>query len=432
MRALTMSLSLLVCCIPAAAQVQPPTFQGHDAAWWRQRLVAAAATGRVHLAAGLVDERSEVAQEVARLCEQIGAPAAPLVPELLQQLGSAGSWWTRVHCANALVAIGVASPPVCEALLAQVACSDVPRLRSECAHALVRLDPTAGARLLAAVEAGAFAQRERAVEALSWSGEAVVDDLIGALGTASTARAVARAALVRIGWRIVSRVERAGHPDLAQEALRLGPLQDIAFVDECVMDPVPPQPVVPRLPRIEWESGYGHGHGLALFRGAEDAEGFRVDVVAMTTSFPARNERKVEVRTRWLRIPRARALDAARQLTAIAGMVLRLKPDEDPFGVRHGRSTNNFHARIRAWDGETVVLDEAFAGYPTSDNVPDRFRSEAAVRVLWQALADTPWTDRAPSAADREIVQARCAEARADDWWVAERLQVIDTALRAR
>lgn len=431
MRLSVLSLCFLWCAT-LAAQVAPPTFGDHDAAWWRERLLTAPAESRARLAAGLADDRPEVAQTVARLCESIGATAAPLVPDLVDLLSGSPEWWSRVYCANALAAIGAASPQVCDALFAQVTASDVPRLRNECLRALARLDADVAQRLLAAVETGAWPTLERASEALGWLGAPVIGDLVGALERDTAANQVARAALLRIGWRAVDRLERAGHGDLAQRVLREGPLHGIAFVDEFVLSPTPPQPPASQLPAIEWEVGYGHGHGLQLFRGTEDAEGFRIDVIAMATVFDEQRRATVVVTTRWTRIPRTVALGATRQLAAIAGMELRAKPDDDPDGASRGRTTGNFHARVRAATGGEALLEASFAGYPASDNVAARFHAEAAVAVLREALHGAQWHDRAVTAADRDRVAARRAEDRDEVRWVTERLQEIDAALRAR
>jgi hypothetical protein len=350
------------------------------------------------------------------------------VPDLVRGLVGAESWWTRLYCANALAAIGVSTPPVSEALLEKVRTSDVAHLRAVCVEALIKLDLNAVGRVLAAVDDGAFAVRERAVEALCRCGEPAIADLIGALESGKASSEVAREALLRIGWPAITRLEAAGHGELAQESLRIGPLQGIAWIDEFEVEYPPAQPPELLLPTIVWESGYGHGHGLVLYRAEEDEQGYRIDRVWMSNQ--KEDARWVtRVGAAWMRIPRARALEAARQLRVLAGTAVRARPHDGVLGRSRGRSTGNFHARLRAETGE-IWLDESFCGYPASDNVPQRFRAEAAVRVMAQAMSVATWTERAFTAQDREFVRARYEGGAKDVWWVTDRLKVMAEAVR--
>lgn len=372
-----------------------------------------------------------VPYHAAKACERIGPPALRLQDRLLHGLLEAPSWWTQMGCANALAAIGSPTPQVLDALMRHVCRSDVMRLRIECARAALRLDAWFCRRALCAVDRGDFANREYAVEMLRRLGEPMVDDLMHFLDRQSPAGEVARQAIVRIGWRAVARLEHSGHDRLAQLALRLGPLQDLAYVDEYELLDSPPQPPVEHLPTLTWEDCHGHANFLSLFRTREAGGDLRVEELTVVQAWkqPA-SEFTVHART-WT-IPRERALQATRQLLALASQELRRRPRSDEGSWTIGMTSDTFHARVRLELDGLVWLDETFCDYSTSDNVPLRFHATAAVRVLYQAMAEATFVDRAPSAEDRELVAARCKPQEQAAWWVADRLQGMAAVLQVR
>jgi len=379
----------------------------------------------------LLEQRDEdVAQAAAMAAEKIGRAAASLEPALLLRLRSSASWWTQLRCADALAAIGATDPEVVDALMKLCIESDVPHLGSVCARAVHTLGGDVGKRVLAAVETGRYEEPERAIETLRWLGEDVAESLLAVVDGDGASAHVAREALARIGWRVVDRLERAGHRELAQRALRTGPLQRISWVEEFVLEPTEAQPPVPQLPEITWETGHGHGGGLQLWRAAECATGLRFDVVGVSTQY--QDGRKVaNVSANSAVVPRARALAAMRQLALLAKMRLVAKPR--PEGEFYsGSSSGNFHSRVLVKVRDDVVLDASFSGYPGSGNVVERFAAEAARNVLNQLLADAEFSEREPNDEDRAVVAARCERVADDEKWVKERLLAMRGALRAK
>lgn len=378
----------------------------------------------------LEHEDEDVAKVAAEAAEEIGPPAAALVPVLLKRLRASGSWWTQMNCGNALAAIGADDAEVFEALVKHCVESDVPRLRCECARAVQKLGGDACERLLAAVDLGRYEDPERAIETLTWLGEDVAEPLLAVVDGVGASKLVAREALARIGWRVVERLERAGHRELAQRALRTGPLQYISWVEEFVLEPTEPQPPVPQLPEITWETGYGHGGGLQLWRAAECATGLRFDVIGVSTRYDG-GRKVANVSANSTVVPRARALAAMRQLALLAKMRLVAKPK--PEGEFYsGSSSGNFHSRVLVRIRDDVVLDASFSGYPASGNVVERFPAEAARNVLNQLLADAEFSEREPNDEDRAAVDARCERIDGDAWWVKERLLTMRDTLRAK
>ena len=61
-----------------------------------------------------------------------------------------------------------------------------------------------------------------------------------------------------------------------------------------------------------------------------------------------------------------------------------------------------------------------------------RFRAEAAIRVLSQAMDGAQWHEREPTLRDRELVAARRQLADRDEWWVVQRLAAIEAGLGGR
>ncbi|MCA8950687.1 MAG: hypothetical protein KDE27_14390, partial [Planctomycetes bacterium] len=178
------------------------------------------------------------------------------------------------------------------------------------------------------------------------------------------------------------------------------------------------------LPVLRWESGSGHGQKLHLWRASEDSRGLRV--LELTLSGGARGT--VRVREGW--IPRARAFGALRQLAVLARLEPRRRPQPGDF-ASESWSSANFHARVRCEVAGETVLAAAFTGSPSTSNLPDRFRAEAAVRVLAQAVATAQWTERAPRASDREALRERQTE-QETVYWVRQRLRRLDEVLPGR
>jgi hypothetical protein len=85
---------------------------------------------------------------------------------------------------------------------------------------------------------------------------------------------------------------------------------------------------------------------------------------------------------------------------------------------------------VRVTIGNDVLLDASFGGHPTYQNAPARLQPQAASTILWEALADATWTERAATADERAAVDARCREDVAQQpAWATERLQQLRTLL---
>jgi hypothetical protein len=88
---------------------------------------------------------------------------------------------------------------------------------------------------------------------------------------------------------------------------------------------------------------------------------------------------------------------------------------------------------VRLTLGGAPVLDAAFCGYPSNTNMQQRLPAQAANAILWEALDDAKWTERAPAAADREFVAARMRDRPAGEpVWVTERLAKLRQSLEPR
>lgn len=423
------------------------TLDGKNAAAWAselgsdreaaiERLAAHGAASVPVLRELLAHADPEVVGAAARAGAQLGAAAAPLADILLRRLLDCSSWWTQVHCGNALAAIGPAGlgdkvGAVRAALLVHVGQSSIPRLRGECARAWVQIDGEFVPQLLAALARGAFEQHEYAVQALVANGDATADDLLVALRSVKSPAAaeVVQEALARMGWRVLDRLERADQPELALRALLTGPLQLVTMGEHFRLELAASPPPVQRLPNVIWEHGSGHGGVLGLYRASETADGYRVDeIVLRGPKIGEPREPGVEVRA--TTIARDRAHAVMRQLLVLAEAGLRAK---DPANVPTSTSTANFHAAVRLEQAGKVLLDEAFAGYPSGQNIEVRFRAQAATAVLRQATEDAQWQVRAPSAADIELVEKRCGVGSfGQPKWVTERLQTMQELLGKR
>lgn len=430
---------LCISLLSAPCAAQSVDFEPRNADDWVRRIEADAKAAVERLAAGqphsfellavlLARDGDLVPFHAAQACERIGPAALPLQDRLLHGLRAAKSWWTQMGCANALAAIGSPTPAVLGALMQHVCKSPIPRLRVECARAALRLDADFVDRALTAVDRGDFVDQQHAIEVLSWLGEPVIDRLLPCLDRKSAAGEVARQSIVRIGWRAVTRLERAGHALLAQQALRLGPLQHVSSIDEYELLDSPPQPPVAQLPTIRWEDGHGHANSLSLFRAHEVDGDLRVEEVTVTETHAAPGTR-FAVRARTWTVARARALEATRQLLAIASLRLRKRPGLDE---QAGWGSDDFLARVHVEMAGEVRLDASFCDYPTSDNVPRRFQAEAAVGVLYQAMVGASSTDREVSIADRDVVVARRRLQDKDPWWVVQRVQGMADVLQVR
>ncbi|MCB9877255.1 MAG: hypothetical protein H6835_06590 [Planctomycetes bacterium] len=341
--------------------------------------------------------REIVWRGVARTCERLGPTAAPMVPELVAGLVAGGEWWTHLYAAQALIAIGSDEEAVLDALLQAAIDTPVPKLRSVCGRGFGALaaDPTE--RLLAAHDDGRLRDPERATELLTMLGDREVQRQIAIYGATSgdaPTRELLAAALARRGWTIVRQLERAGLADLAQRALRVGPLQHEAFADLFELRHDGPVPAVAHLPRIAWENAVGKGLPFALQRAEERPEGFAVARILLRRD--ARGAPSLQLDRAV--VPRALAADAVRQLELFATARLERVAD---FDDRRWTSSEHYDRVLVVRDG-APLLDEAFDGYPSAANLPQRFRAQATRVVLDELLHDARWTARDAEDADRE------------------------------
>lgn len=426
----------LLCAVASSQQPPQPApastarLAGRSAEEWAERvrgdmkaaiaeLAAPGAAGLPVLDKLLADPSDTVAETAARACAAIGPAAAPLLPALARELRERSAWIPAWHCADAARAIGVAEPTIVAALLAQMQQSTVPALRQQCALVYDRLQPEATQRILAAAARGEFSQTQFAVDALACLGERAAPTLADHLRTHPEDN-VARGAVEAIGWRTVPWLERAGLTAIAESVLRSGPLRHVPMHEQFTLEFTGAPVVLPRLPAIAWESTYGHGTDFDLYRAVEDERGLRVDQISLVA------EPAPHVRVRTTMLTRDRAMALARQLAVLGRMRLapRARQQNGLF------SSGDFFARVRVSVGADTLLDATFGGYPASDNTPDRLQPQAAIAILFEALADATWTERAATADERAAVDARSREIVAQQpEWAAARLQQLRSLL---
>ncbi|MCA8940992.1 MAG: hypothetical protein KDB80_00415 [Planctomycetes bacterium] len=429
--------AIALLCFDASAQ--EVVWDGLDVAAWAVRLERDREATVERLVAGqpaslpvvgelLLHDDPEVARAAADVCRAIGEPARRLVPALSRRIRGATSWTTVEVCRKALQSIGVAHTVALDALFERLRDSDVPRLRWECAQALIELHPDFVGRLLSAADAAEFEYPDRLVDAFLCVGDASVAPLITALQTKAGARAIAEQVLPLLGWRVARRVEAAGYDEIAQQALRVGPLRWVQFADEYELDELEPEPIANATPSIEWEYGSGHGQSFALWRAWPDGDALKIERIVYR--YPRGSERP-DVRIEGCAIDAGLARDLARQLAVIGRMRMRPKP-RDANEWSSSWTSNNFHARVRAVCGDRVLIGARFTGYEAAHNVVERFRSQAATNVLHEAVADVEWAEILPEARHRQLIAERCKTSEADESWVHDRLEAIATQLEAR
>jgi hypothetical protein len=406
---------------PRPGDPTPEWFAARDAAL--DRLVNGAPDSLSMLGHLLQSSEMSVVEHAAVACRRLGRSAAPLLPPLVLQLSSTKS---RVvtRAATAVAGIGLATPEVLAALVHGVCSSPSSTVRYASTRALSSLDPDAARKLLAKVETGAFQDAEVAIEALAQLGPSAVDGLIESASRADATADVARAALVRIGWRSVDRIERAGQFELAQVVLREGALIGVLGMDYYELADSAVVPPLAIVPTIEWEFADRGGPGIRLFRAADGAAG--MDVVELQLQRESATEpERVLVRTTVL--PRRHVLAAARQLAVLEGLSIRRVR-------RNGgsMSTQTFHAQVRVSNAEQILLDARFCGSPNDQNTSERFRAEAGSAVLRVMVADASWTTRAATDDERDWVAARAQRCDDDPGWVKMRFLAMAAALTPR
>ncbi len=399
-------------CQEATRNDTSPTFDGRNVAAWEAvcekqpglavgELARGGAASLPMLRTLLASTNEEVAGTAARAAEKLGAAAAPLVPLLVRRLRSFRSWHLPLRCANALTAIGVADRDGIDAMFEHVRQSEVPHLRHDCASALAKLEPQLIPRILAAVEHREFREPALAIETLVWLEDAAVEPLVAALPAKDDDASVARDALLRLGWRAVNALERAGRPTLAADALRIGAQQRCVGADAFAVTCKERVVAVPGLPTLVWEVAYGHALGCELFRATDGPRGF--DIVRITL-VEGRDERPhvcVDTTT----LPRDRAFAVAKQLLALPRLVVTARADRHAVAT----SSNDVHFAVVAKVAEDTLLEASFDGYVGDANVPERFSAEVGVAVLQEVLADAKWQRREPNDADAALAGARAA-----------------------
>ncbi|MCA8965897.1 MAG: hypothetical protein KDC48_13515 [Planctomycetes bacterium] len=350
------------------------------------------------------DGRENVLRGVARTCERLGPDASPMSLELLATLRGPAEWWTHLYAAQALIAIGNPDEALLDALLDTAIHSPVPRLREVCTRGLAALAGDATRRVLTAYREGTLHDADRTVEILVALGDAVVPAQTAQLARCAEydlPRPLLEEALARRGWQIVRQLERDGLPELAQQALRRGPLQDQPFAEHFELRHDAPIPPIARLPRIDWEHSPGKGMPLTLLRAEERPEGFtvsRVQVRYAQQGVPSAHLDRTVVQ-------RARAADAVRQLELLAVAELQ---QVTAFGGR-GWSSADRYDRVHMTRDGAPDFDEDFDGHPTPANLTRRFRAAAARVTLDQLLQGAVWQPRDADDADRQQVRAALA-----------------------
>jgi hypothetical protein len=420
---------ILAGMLAIACRGQSPTFDGQSIAYWATRvetepdatmqILVAAQERSVGVLSALVDEGNARVSDCAVLaCERIGRAALPAAPSLIRQLQTAPSWWRRMLCARALVAVGARSPEVTATLLEQMRTGASSRLVYECTAALLGVEADATRKTLEMLESSDV-RHGRSVDILYWLGDPVVGDLIVMAPRSDRMGDLARSALPRFGWQVVTRLEHAGQFDLAQVALRTGPLQGIEFAESKTIDYAETQAAVHDMPKVVAEWADGHGQGVEVIEAHAGPDGLLVDRLY---TVPVGLE-GIAMAAASATVARGRTLDATRQLVALPRMKLRSR-DEEGSSLTRSVALSSTYVRVRVELAGSVLMDCAFCGYPATDNIQDRFCAQAARRILSELMTGVVWKDRPTTDGDHDAMAARgLRENQAS--WVTERLQAM-------
>ncbi|MEZ6037638.1 MAG: HEAT repeat domain-containing protein [Planctomycetota bacterium] len=426
---------------PAATQSPTPaealpSFAGHDAAWWNEQLqndlaareqLAVGAAEAMPLLQWLFEHGNGYARRSAtRAMTRLGPGARRFQAMLLARLREAESGVADGGCAAALAAIGDDRDDVREVLMTHLTRSPDAPLRHACAEALMALRRDGVEMLLGAVAQGHFADNAWATHLLTGLGEPAVPALLAELETTGERGRVAGEALVGNGWPVAARLDEAGHTELAHRALTEGLLRDVSGADQYDILPLDPEPPAQQLPELEAALGSGHGHNLQVWRGAEGARGYVIRKIGVVGTYD--NERKQKqwhLSCEQTTVPRELALGMTRQLRLLARLELQLRADEPETWW----SSGDFAAAVRLQAHGEPWFEASFVGYPMGNNVPERYRAQAASHVLYQLARRATWQEATPDEGDRAAVASR-RKACGGSGWSGERLTALEELLR--
>jgi hypothetical protein len=412
----------------------PPSWNVEDTALWADRLRSDSVATQELLAGSLPESLpvleallaspdDEIAAHAAVVCEAGGRAVRPLVPSLRELLrADRRSWWSKLYAARALAAARTDDVEVRDLLIENAIESEIPALRAACLDAWFTLDPGSFDRLLEAARTGRFdAAPERLTDSLWRAGTPVAERLVALLPPEGTTdptpvESSAREALIRHGWKVTALLEDVGRHGLAQEALHRGAIalhEPWLDLDGVEFEAIPETPRTTSMPALTWAWSMGHhGSSFSVLRTVEDEDPatVRVDEIAWRRAADGPDELVSRVH----RVPRERALAAARQLAALRHLRSIPKPkkaDEDGWHTVMV-STAMEHVSIHATFADGTDLEQTYTGFAKPIDVDERIRAQLAVRVLAELLAEGESTPRDPDAEDLALVARRAVEAR--------------------
>jgi hypothetical protein len=197
-------------------------------------------------------------------------------------------------------------------------------------------------------------------------------------------------------------------------------------------------PTVGELAEVSFESGYGHGGSLTVWRLTRSENGSAFDVLGVASdgwiSAPSDLDRKTTVQVTRGVVPAQeleRALVTARP--ALTAVVREVEPPPLPNSI-HSRSmfhsSGNFHYLVRLRDNQDHELEASYTGYPQSDAQRLYVGLEVAHGAIEPLFEHFEFEREAASAELREWFSAYVVRAwpRLQDssaWWVRERLVVL-------
>lgn len=388
---------LLLCLLLPSlllAQEAPPTFDGRSVAEWRELLSSNDLSHRDVLVAGgaralpmlrvLIRSKEDyVPWRALYACEELGPVAAPLSDDLLRILREEDDEWIKQNsAARALYNLGRRDQAFVEQLARHALFTTKRSLRSTCIDKLAAMKVDVASRVFIATSL----DEAHAASVLARVGESCIPTLVEACRREGRERRIAVDALFQIGWPAVTPLERADLCELAQQVLEQHPLHHVPMHDynELRTKGGAPfeQPAVDRAPEMVWWQGVGNGYRFSLFRATEGPTGTLVRKLELIHNRRKKQPAQLEVTT--FVVPRARALDAARQLAAIRR--LELRHDDSAMSVSTQVSGDGSWGGARIVQDGRVLLDEQFAGKHSTRNAARRFHAQATIGVLQAML----------------------------------------------
>lgn len=367
----------------------------------------------------LVCQEDDLVTAAAKACARMGTTARPAIPALLECLGSKRIWIARRYCARALARIGVADPTVLQALFRAMASAETPALRSECAQACALLDPGFVRRCLAARQEKTLDEKS-AVAVLADCGTMVRDAMLDELAGDHRGDPVLEAAIALVGWSATSRLRKMGLDRLADRCLLEGWQKYVAMSSDFEFTWKEPCPPPDELVQLVLEAALDES-GLCLLQAGDGPEGVR-----FTKLVKDEKDGATRVAVSETVLSRVVASVLAQQLAALGCIQVGKTTDLRRFKYASGLTHVVLQLQLRSGPGWQC----AFRGSNTSRNMEDRFRGEAALGVIQEALRDAVWKERPTTEADTQFLKNHLAatEARGDSWPTAKLLELLRLA----